>query len=149
MGHAESAERYEDMCCFMHKRVKDFPDKTLSVDDRNLLSVAYKNVIGARRASWRTLQSEIEQHEDPTGALGKYKKQIEAELESICKNVLALLTNQLIKEGTNDDEETVFYLKMAGDYNRYLAESVHNENYKEDRRVLRTGLPSGTRKTRP
>ena len=38
-------------------------DVDLSVEERNLLSVAYKNVIGARRASWRIISS-IEQKEE-------------------------------------------------------------------------------------
>lgn len=38
-------------------------DVELTVEERNLLSVAYKNVIGARRASWRIISS-IEQKEE-------------------------------------------------------------------------------------
>lgn len=37
----------------------------LSVEERNLLSVAYKNVIGARRASWRYIHS-LEQKAEST-----------------------------------------------------------------------------------
>lgn len=44
-------------------------DLELTVEERNLLSVAYKNVIGARRASWRIISSvehkeECKQKED-------------------------------------------------------------------------------------
>ena len=41
-------------------------DVELTVEERNLLSVGYKNVIGARRASWRILSS-IEQKEENKG----------------------------------------------------------------------------------
>jgi len=113
---AETAERYEDMCSFMRElvRVLDCP---LLVDERNLLSVAYKNVIGARRASWRTLNSE-EKKDDPN--IKEYKRQIEAEMTAICQDILALLKK--VVETTQDREERVFYLKMTGDYYRYLAE---------------------------
>ena len=42
-------------------------DVELTVEERNLLSVAYKNVIGARRASWRIISS-IEQKEVQKGS---------------------------------------------------------------------------------
>merc|ERR1712170_120115 len=58
---AEQAERYDEMVCEM-KSVA-LLDMELTVEERNLLSVAYKNVIGARRASWRIISS-IEQKEE-------------------------------------------------------------------------------------
>jgi 14-3-3 protein epsilon len=60
---AEQAERYDEMLESM-KSVAEH-DTELTVEERNLLSVAYKNVIGARRASWRIISS-IEQKEDAT-----------------------------------------------------------------------------------
>lgn len=65
--------------------------KTLTVDERNLLSVAYKNVVGARRSAWRIISS-IEQKttgEEPKHELAKnYQEKIEEELQDICKDVL-------------------------------------------------------------
>lgn len=134
---AENAERYEDMCCFMHMRVTDFPDQPLSVDERNYLSVAYKNVIGARRASWRVLSNDLET-DAAKQSTQAYKKQIESELETISKNILDLLEDTLITKDASDPvdqnvaEERVFYLKMAGDYYRYLTESVDKDEYKSN-----------------
>lgn len=58
---AEQAERYDEMLDSM-KSVATY-DTELTVEERNLLSVAYKNVIGARRASWRIISS-VEQKEE-------------------------------------------------------------------------------------
>ncbi|EDN07663.1 14-3-3 protein epsilon [Histoplasma mississippiense (nom. inval.)] len=98
----------------------------LTVDERNLLSVAYKNVVGTRRASWRIISS-IEQKEDSKGSekhvaiISQYRQKIEAELERVCQDVLDVLDQSLIPKAESG-ESKVFYHKMKGDYHRYLAE---------------------------
>ncbi|XP_041933001.1 14-3-3 protein beta/alpha-A-like [Alosa pseudoharengus] len=118
---AEQAERYDDMAASM-KAVTEI-DEELSNEERNLLSVAYKNVVGARRSSWRVVSS-IEQKTDGTDKkqmAQEYREKIEKELKEICNDVLDLLDKYLIPSAT-PPESKVFYLKMKGDYYRYLAE---------------------------
>ncbi|GEM09162.1 hypothetical protein Rt10032_c07g3179 [Rhodotorula toruloides] len=98
----------------------------LSIEERNLLSVAYKNVIGARRASWRIVSS-IEGKEEAKGnttqvqAIKAYREKIEKELADICEDILSVLEKHLIPSAESG-ESKVFYHKMKGDYHRYLAE---------------------------
>lgn len=125
---SEAVERYEDMCEFMKKLVIYCctNKKALVDEERNLLSVAYKNVIGARRASWRTLCADCDaQANTPRYELiVSYKKEVEKELQQVCQEVLSLLEENLLPPSKDEqDEATVFYLKMIGDYYRYLAES--------------------------
>jgi 14-3-3 protein epsilon len=54
---------------------------------------------------------------------------VEAELDAICKDVLDLLINILVKNNIEENESRVFYLKMTGDYYRYLAEFVSDQQY--------------------
>jgi len=119
---AEQAERYDDMSAAM-KQVTEF-DNPLTTEERNLLSVAYKNVVGARRSSWRVISSieqKSENNEKKRAMAHEYREKVEGELKSICKEVLELLENTLV--GSADSAESkVFYLKMKGDYHRYLAE---------------------------
>ncbi|KAI5279620.1 hypothetical protein KEM54_004097 [Ascosphaera aggregata] len=107
----------------------------LSVDERNLLSVAYKNVVGTRRASWRIISS-IEQKEQSKGSekhvgiISHYRQKIEAELERVCQDVLDVLDSSLIPKAESG-ESKVFYHKMKGDYHRYLAEFASGNKRKE------------------
>ncbi|KAL0017129.1 hypothetical protein SO802_004198 [Lithocarpus litseifolius] len=73
----EQAERYEEM---------------LTIEERNLLSVAYKNVIGSLRAAWRIVSS-IEQNEEGlknekhVSLVKEYRSKVEAELSEICAGI--------------------------------------------------------------
>ncbi|GAB2280094.1 hypothetical protein Dimus_014731 [Dionaea muscipula] len=123
---AEQAERYEEMAEFMEKVVKNRDAEELNLEERNLLSVAYKNVIGQRRAAWRIISS-IEQKEESHGnadhvaTIKEYRAKIESELSKICDGILRLLDSHLVPSAKTG-ESKVFYLKMKGDYHRYLAE---------------------------
>jgi len=129
---AEQAERYDEMVAAM-KNVAQL-NVELTVEERNLLSVAYKNVVGARRASWRIISS-IEQKEKSkeneanVNRIRSYGKKVEKELSDICHDVLNVLDNHLIKSSTSE-ESKVFYYKMKGDYYRYMAEFSSEEDRK-------------------
>jgi len=130
---AEQAERYDEMVEAMKKVA--LLDVELTVEERNLLSVAYKNVIGARRASWRIISS-IEQKEENKGneahvsRIKDYRSKVDTELTEICKDILNLLDEHLIPTATSG-ESKVFYYKMKGDYCRYLAEFTAGNTRKE------------------
>eukprot|EP00397_Hematodinium_sp_SG-2012_P050267 GEMP01058341.1.p1 GENE.GEMP01058341.1~~GEMP01058341.1.p1 ORF type:complete len:246 (+),score=62.49 GEMP01058341.1:195-932(+) len=124
---SEQAERYDEMKEYM-KEVASSANEAgeLSVEERNLLSVAYKNAVGSRRASWRIVSS-VEQKEiskgntDNSDMCKEYRVKVEAELNEICTEILNLLAEHLIPKSTAG-ESKVFYYKMQGDYYRYIAE---------------------------
>ena len=126
---AEQAERYDEMVVEMNMIVKMGSD--LSVEERNLLSVAYKNVIGQRRASWRILSS-IEQKESNKGndnkatAAHNYKSKIETELKTISNEIIDLINTHLLPN--SNEQNKYFYYRMKGDYFRYLSELPPNQS---------------------
>ncbi|CAM8999824.1 unnamed protein product [Rhodiola kirilowii] len=132
---AEQAERYEEMVEYMERVSNSLDSDELTVEEGNLLSFAYKNVIGAHRASWRIISS-IEQREESRGnedhvaTIREYRSKIESELSSICDGNLKLLDAKLIPSASDGDSK-VFYLKMKGDYHRYLAEFKNGAERKE------------------
>ena len=97
-----------------------------AVEERDLLSVAYKNAVDSRCAAWRVITS-VEQKEKSKGKeqlpsyAREYVAKVEGELQKIREGVLALMDKNLIQLA-NTDESKVFYHKMKGDYHRYLAE---------------------------
>ncbi|XP_068316627.1 14-3-3-like protein G-BOX factor 14 kappa isoform X1 [Pyrus communis] len=133
---AEQAERYEEMVSFMEKLVvsSTAAGTELTVEERNLLSVAYKNVIGSLRAAWRIISSieqkeESRRNEEHVALVKQYRSKVETELSAICAGILELLQSHLVPSATTG-ESKVFYLKMKGDYHRYLAEFKNGDERK-------------------
>ncbi|XP_033096877.1 14-3-3 protein homolog 1-like [Anneissia japonica] len=119
--YSEQAERYDDMKDAMKSVVQ--AGEPLSSEERNLLSVAYKNVCGARRSAWRvanTLKrsatSELQRK-----VADDMRVKIENELEKICDEVLDLI-RQCLEHSQDDNELRTFFNKMQGDYYRYRVE---------------------------
>lgn len=128
---SEQVERYQEMVEHI-KYVASHPKEgqehvILSKDERSLLSVAYKNVVSCRRASWRSVKSSEQKESNRPDStvlpmITALREKIEKELKDICHEIISLLKDHLIFDAKENVEDQVFYLKMVGDYYRYLAE---------------------------
>ena len=87
---AEQAERFNDMVTFLNQAIDAKADEDFTIDERNLLSVGFKNLIGSQRGAIRTIGA-IEQnpkYQKFGDALGSYKKKIEGELYDKCMSIV-------------------------------------------------------------
>ena len=88
---AEQAERFEDMMKYL-AAVLDEKGVDVSADERNLLSLVFKNLILSKRAACRTIAS-IEQNLKYSKfryAPADYKQNIEDQLTADCERVVEL-----------------------------------------------------------
>ena len=129
---SEQAERFEDMVDFLNEAIKTKNGEDFTIDERNLLSVGFKNLIGSQRGAIRTIGA-IEQnpkYQKFGGALGEYKKKIEKELYDACIKIVNVVKDNCLNLATEDESKAFFY-KMIGDYYRYVAESAHDATLEE------------------
>ncbi|KAG7096993.1 hypothetical protein E1B28_004388 [Marasmius oreades] len=131
---AEGAERYDDVIVQIKTIIKKFGPR-LTNDERNFLSVAYKNLTNTLRNSWRTVDTvgKLEASRPTVVArkvmlIQKQRVKIEKELSDVCKDIVHLLDSKLLP-AVEKGEERVFYSKMKGDYYRYLAEFSRPEDF--------------------
>ena len=78
---AEQCTRYEDMMAFLEDMVK-IKSGDLSSDERNLLSIAYKNTISLDRQAIRTLSAY-----EYLAYIKEYKVKVQKELEDLCNKI--------------------------------------------------------------
>jgi len=129
---AEQAERYEEMVMNMKKIINmGITGDEVQDEERNLISVGYKNMMSTRRTAWRTVQQyeEKETNRDLATMIQAYKKTIAAEIYNIIDQVIS----DVVKKFTEGPQKAtkpmvvVFFRKMEGDYYRYGAEISEGE----------------------
>jgi 14-3-3 protein epsilon len=128
---AEQCNRFDDMMMFLEDMVKS-KKEGLSSDERNLLSIAYKNSISLRRQALRTLLAyELKEKKKEESLylnyIIEYKQKVEKELIELCKKIVSNIEEHLLPK-SGDDEAKVFYHKMKGDYYRYVAENLEGDD---------------------
>ncbi|TNV81107.1 hypothetical protein FGO68_gene8502 [Halteria grandinella] len=145
---AEQGDRFEDMFSFLKDGViKQRKDGHFTADERNLLSVAFKNLVSPKRTTWRTIiaveHSTQGGPSSQTQAIAQYKAVIEERLHKDCEEIVALVLNYVlprlaqsygdVPKNVKDLEERAFFWKMAGDYYRYASEASQSTASREQR----------------
>ena len=110
-------------------------DEDLTSEERNLLQVAYKNAVGLRRIAWRAAKkaSSMNKFSSYLEHLTDYMGKLENECVDICKDLLNLITKHLMPRAkrTNNTEAAVYFLKLQGDYFRYVAEVSDGDRHEK------------------
>lgn len=109
----------------------------LTTEERRLFSAAYANTISKVRRNLRYINHEIKKLEKSSkpnknqdAILAELKQSMEKEIISYCEEVQNLIDNTLFPALSDEQvEEKIFYLKMKGDYFRYLCEIIHDDNF--------------------
>lgn len=122
-GISEHAGRYDDMRAYMKERVET--GVPLGPEERDLLSVAYKGAVAARRAAMRVALAQEEHHKErkelnQAFLAEDFRARLEVEIKEVCGEFVKVLDAILPK--AENGEPTTFYLKLKADYNRYMAE---------------------------
>ena len=100
----------------------------LSVEGRNMVSVADKNAVGSRRAGWRVI-ARVEQKENVKGNeqratyATEHVVKVGTELRGVRDGIFAPMDTS-INPLASTGEPKVFYCKVKGDYNRFLVSKV-------------------------
>ena len=120
---AEQAERFEDVVAFLVKVLGE-KGADITKEERNILSVAFKNLISSKRSACRTIQAveENPKYAKFSAGLTAYKKQIESLLKEDCDQVISIINDHVLTRDC-EGEAKVFFVKMVGDYYRYKAEN--------------------------
>ena len=135
------AERYQDASKYIEELIKKKKDD-LSIGERNIFYNSFKFMINSKRNAWISAnlmedylnEEDKEENIEKINIVKNYKIILENEVFNICKVVIFLI-NEFLLTKTILDESKIFYLRMKGDYYRYLCEFKslsENKNYIEE-----------------
>ena len=123
---------YKEMVEFLEEYAKQ-NNYILNSDERNLLSIAYKNFISNERSAYRTTlahekKEEMKYKSSYLDYIVGFKKYIGKSISKKFDNMLKTIENLI--EKSKEDEEKVFFWKMKGDFFRWNCECVEGEQLK-------------------
>lgn len=102
----------------------------ISEEERHLLFTSFKSLINFRREAWRTVDAiEMKEKLNKSKYLPKIqelKKNLCNEISDYISQALNLIEKYLLKNA-NNDEVSLTYAKIRGDYERYLLEITPKE----------------------
>ena len=120
----EAENRYDDAFNFLEnefkKRTSDFNRK-----ERNKISEICKDIVSNQKSSLKkivTYEAKEKKKDNPyyLKYIIEYKNKVFEELNKNCRRVINNIDEYLLKIA-KDDEAIVFYYKIKGDFNRYIA----------------------------
>ena len=118
---AEITNRFDDMAKYMKQLCSAKTSITLL--ERNLLSIAYKSAVDSRRSSMRKLRRR--NLDVDSAALTSFEDMIRKEIVTLCSEAISIARDLVEKdkeESSMSAIERIFLIKMVGDYNRYMGE---------------------------
>jgi 14-3-3 protein epsilon len=127
---AEQCERYEEMFKYLEelviKRNKDFSEK-----ERELLAYGYISYIKSKRKSLHIIMAYETKEKKNDNSLflpyiQDYRRTLESDLTQNCLRIINIIDSLLVKKAENN-EAKIYYKKLKGDFNRYIAEYAKDE----------------------
>ena len=133
---SEKTGNYEEAIKYIEK-ILSVKKNDLTKEEKNILQAAYKHLFSELRSSWRTLCNVLDRESRQKNCnirelVENLKNEIEIEMNKIYNKILQLIDENLLNRVSNI-ESKIFYLKLKGDYNRYMIEYLKDENLKKEK----------------